>query len=113
MSTWADESEEHFQPAPSSHTGERPKLNLKPRSQAAPTQTKTSNSSIFGAAKPREEVLQSKGIDPKDVEKKVERKASIVRLTGEKRAEVSNNTVAQQLDIESLSHVFGCADCIL
>ena len=53
-------------------------------SQAAPTQTnKTSNSSIFGAAKPREEVLQSKGIDPKDVEKKVERKASIVRLTGE------------------------------
>ena len=31
MSTWADESEGHLQPAPSSYTGERPKLNLKPR----------------------------------------------------------------------------------
>lgn len=89
MSTWADESEGHLQPAPSSYTGERPKLNLKPRSQAAPTQTnKTSNSSIFGAAKPREEVLQSKGIDPKDVEKKVERKASIVRLTADQNRQV-------------------------
>ena len=53
-------------------------------SQAASSSTSTSSkSSIFGAAKPREEVLQSKGIDPSAVEKRVEKKANIVRYTGE------------------------------
>ena len=56
---------------------------LKTYSQAAATSSTAASSSIFGAAKPREEVLQSKGIDPKAVEKRVEKKASIVRFTGE------------------------------
>eukprot|EP00970_Alexandrium_tamarense_P007805 scaffold1495_cov186-Alexandrium_tamarense.AAC.13 len=90
MSSWADASEDDLQPAPSSYTGERPRLQLKPRSAAAQDATSSSGgggssskSNPFGAAKPRELVLQSKGIDPSLVEKRIERKASIPRLTGE------------------------------
>jgi hypothetical protein len=63
-------------------------LNSLLHSQAAPTPGSegggsSSKSNPFGAAKPRELVLQSKGIDPTAVEKRVERKASVARLTGE------------------------------
>ncbi|KAL7483780.1 hypothetical protein ACHAWX_000187, partial [Stephanocyclus meneghinianus] len=94
MNTWADESEDSFQPAPSSYTGERPKLNLKPRSQTKDpttpptTSASSSKSNPFGAAKPRELVLQSKGIDPAAADKKAERKAGVVRLTDEQNRRV-------------------------
>lgn len=87
--TWADESEEQLEPAPAEYTGSsggRPRLQLKPRSKAAPQDGGASgggSSSIFGSAKPREAVLASKGIDPTLVDKRVERKASVARLTGE------------------------------
>ncbi len=87
--TWADESEEQLEPAPAEYTGSsggsRPRLQLKPRSKAAPQDSGASggSSSIFGSAKPREAVLASKGIDPTLVDKRVERKASVARLTGE------------------------------
>ncbi len=90
--TWADESEDRLEPAPAEYTGSggvRPRLQLKPRSKAAPQDSSGAaaagggSSSIFGAAKPREAVLASKGIDPTLVDKRVERKASVARLTGE------------------------------
>lgn len=88
--TWADDSEEQLEPAPAEYTGSssgaRPRLQLKPRSKAAPQDSGAAgggSSSIFGAAKPREAVLASKGIDPTLVDKRVERKASVARLTGE------------------------------
>ena len=86
--TWADESEEHLEPAPAEYSGSggRPRLQLKPRSKAAPQDSGAAgggSSSIFGSAKPREAVLASKGIDPTLVDKRVERKASVTRLTGE------------------------------
>lgn len=88
MNRWADESEEHLEPAPAEYSGSggRPRLQLKPRSKAAPQDSGAAgggSSSIFGAAKPREAVLASKGIDPTLVDKRVERKASVTRLTGE------------------------------
>jgi hypothetical protein len=88
MNRWADESEEHLEPPPAENggSGVRPRLQLKPRSsKAAPQDSGSSgggSSSIFGAAKPREAVLASKGIDPTLVDKRVERKASVTRLTG-------------------------------
>lgn len=86
--TWADESEERLEPAPAEYSGSggRPRLQLKPRSKAAPQDSGApggGSSSIFGSAKPREAVLASKGIDPTLVDKRVERKASVARLTGE------------------------------
>ena len=63
MSSWADQSEDnepHLEQAPAEYTGGggvRPRLNLKPRS-AKPAPAAGSgggSSSIFGAAKPREE----------------------------------------------------------
>ena len=57
--SWADESEEHLEPAPTEYggSGVRPRLQLKPRSKAAPQDSGAGgggSSSIFGAAKPRE-----------------------------------------------------------
>jgi pyruvate/2-oxoglutarate dehydrogenase complex dihydrolipoamide acyltransferase (E2) component len=57
---------------------------LKPRSQAAAsaaTHASAGKSNPFGAAKPREEVLASKGIDPKLVEERIEKKAHAVHYT--------------------------------
>lgn len=95
--TWADESEEHLEPAPAEYSGSgaaRPRLQLKPRSKAAPQDSGAAggggSSSIFGSAKPREAVLASKGIDPTLVDKRVERKASVARLTGKYFAEVAH-----------------------
>merc|ERR1711892_622489 len=51
----------------------RPKLNLKPRSKPADDNAEARPSSIFGNAKPREEVLKEKGVEP-DVEKHAEEK---------------------------------------
>mmetsp|Transcript_12773 Transcript_12773/g.19037 ORF Transcript_12773/g.19037 Transcript_12773/m.19037 type:complete len:284 (-) Transcript_12773:141-992(-) len=92
--TWADDSEEQLEPAPAEYTGSavpagRPRLQLKPRSKAAaPQAAGGGSSSIFGAAKPREAVLASKGIDPTLVDKRVERKASVARLTAEQDRQV-------------------------
>ena len=60
MSSWADESEDPpLEQAPDEYTGGsgvRPRLHLKPRSKAAPQDSGSAGkSSIFGAAKPREE----------------------------------------------------------
>ncbi|KAL3816073.1 hypothetical protein ACHAXA_009711 [Cyclostephanos tholiformis] len=101
MNSWADESEDHhhgnerpLEQAPSEYTGGggvRPRLQLKPRSANPGSSDPSSSSSSsggsksnpFGAAKPREEVLASKGIDASLVDMRVERKASVARLTAE------------------------------
>jgi len=105
MSSWADESEDPYpalKQAPDEYTGGggvRPRLQLKPRSAAAaqaqdahpPAASSSSGSSKsnpFGAAKPREEVLASKGIDASLVDKRVERKASVARLTADQDRQV-------------------------
>jgi hypothetical protein len=52
--------------SPSSPPRERPRLNLAPRSAAAPAATTpagASKASVFGAARPREEVLREQGRD--------------------------------------------------
>ena len=59
MSSWADESEEHLEPAPAEYggSGVRPRLQLQPRSKVTPQDSGSTGgggSSIFGAAKPRE-----------------------------------------------------------
>mmetsp|Transcript_19534 Transcript_19534/g.40444 ORF Transcript_19534/g.40444 Transcript_19534/m.40444 type:complete len:387 (+) Transcript_19534:81-1241(+) len=106
MNSWADESEDHpdYTHGGSSGgvisnlgvphttpTGERPRLHLKPRSSTA-TATPASPSSTkpnpFGAAKPREEVLASKGIDPTLVDTRIEKKAHAPRLTAEQDRQV-------------------------
>ncbi len=51
---------------------QRPKLNLAPRSNNVSSSNRSS--SIFGNAKPREEILKSKGIDIQSVEKKLDEK---------------------------------------
>lgn len=64
MSSWADASEEKEEPAPleqapaeyTGGSGVRPRLQLKPRSaKAAQDHGGGGSSSIFGAAKPREQ----------------------------------------------------------
>lgn len=99
--TWADESEDPapLEQAPAEYTGGggvRPRLNLKPRSATAATDAArsggggSSKSNPFGAAKPREQVLASKGIDASLVDKRVERKASVPRLTAEQDRQVED-----------------------
>jgi len=65
---------------------QRRRLQLKPRSknagQVGGYAKSTSRSSIFGAAKPREEVLKSKGIDHRKIDKKLdERTATMPKMT--------------------------------
>eukprot|EP00588_Corethron_pennatum_P014875 CAMPEP_0194279054 /NCGR_PEP_ID=MMETSP0169-20130528/13169_1 /TAXON_ID=218684 /ORGANISM="Corethron pennatum, Strain L29A3" /LENGTH=178 /DNA_ID=CAMNT_0039023411 /DNA_START=67 /DNA_END=600 /DNA_ORIENTATION=+ len=62
----------------------RQRLQLKPRSAVRSVDANASSSSKpspFGAARTREEVLASKGIDPKLVEARIERKAVPLRLS--------------------------------
>lgn len=60
-------------------------LQLKPRGSSSQSQQQASSnsgkSSIFGAAKPREEVLASKGIDAKLVDERITKKATTVHYT--------------------------------
>lgn len=65
---------------------QRRRLQLKPRSKTAGQvggyAKSTSRSSIFGAAKPREEVLKAKGIDHRKIDKKLdERTATMPKMT--------------------------------
>ena len=46
------------------------------------------SSSIFGAAKPREEVLAKKGVDAKQVDARIEKKVTPVRISKEQEEEV-------------------------
>jgi len=95
MSSWADESED----PPASPRGgegsggggggppkERPRLQLKPRSAqgvsaAQQAASASAKSNPFGAAKPREQVLAEKGVDPKLVDSRIEKKAEVFHLT--------------------------------
>ncbi|KAL7532086.1 hypothetical protein ACHAWF_004008 [Thalassiosira exigua] len=109
MSSWADESEDGppLEQAPAEYTGGggvRPRLRLKPRSANAGSTSqdpspRAGGSNPFGAAKPREEVLASKGIDASLVDKRVERKASVPRLTAEQDRQVEDLR-AELTDIE-------------
>eukprot|EP00580_Thalassiosira_gravida_P007770 CAMPEP_0201627478 /NCGR_PEP_ID=MMETSP0493-20130528/2646_1 /ASSEMBLY_ACC=CAM_ASM_000838 /TAXON_ID=420259 /ORGANISM="Thalassiosira gravida, Strain GMp14c1" /LENGTH=161 /DNA_ID=CAMNT_0048097931 /DNA_START=203 /DNA_END=684 /DNA_ORIENTATION=+ len=98
MSSWADASDDPpLEQAPAEYTGGggvRPRLQLKPRSATAGKSTASggghSKSNPFGAAKPREEVLASKGIDASLVDKRVEQKASVARLTADQDREVED-----------------------
>merc|ERR1719221_2446798 len=88
-SSWAEDAP--LEKAPSEYTGGsgvRPRLNLKPRSANAGKDNGggggvSSKSNPFGAAKPREQVLASKGIDAKQVDQRVERKAHRTKLTAD------------------------------
>jgi len=108
MSSWADESED----PPASPRGgegsgagaygggggggppkERPRLQLKPRSAqgvsaAQQAASASAKSNPFGAAKPREQVLAEKGVDPKLVDSRIEKKAEVSHLTKEQEEEV-------------------------
>eukprot|EP00978_Attheya_sp_CCMP212_P034544 scaffold145139_cov40-Attheya_sp.AAC.1 len=109
MSSWADASDDAppaAEPAPSGPP-RRQRLQLKPRSAtagstaAAPSSSSSSGkSNPFGAAKPREEVLASKGIDAKLVDARIQKKAAGVKLTREQEMEVEGLreelTVAEQ-----------------
>mmetsp|Transcript_21099 Transcript_21099/g.38162 ORF Transcript_21099/g.38162 Transcript_21099/m.38162 type:complete len:302 (-) Transcript_21099:159-1064(-) len=109
MSSWADASEDTvpLEQAPAEYTGGsgvRPRLHLKPRSATAGQDHHasgggSSKSNPFGAAKPREEVLASKGIDASLVDKRVERKASVPRLSAEQDRQVEGLR-AELTDIE-------------
>lgn len=99
MSSWADASDDPVEPleqAPAEYTGGggvRPRLHLKPRSakaaqDQAAAHASSAKSNPFGAAKPREEVLASKGIDATLVDKRVERKAHVPRLTADQDKQV-------------------------
>lgn len=98
MSSWADASDDPVEPleqAPAEYTGGggvRPRLRLQKRSATASHDHSGgghgAKSNPFGAAKPREEVLASKGIDATLVDKRVERKASVPRLTAEQDKQV-------------------------
>lgn len=74
---------------------QRKKLELKPRTvsskvspQSSAQESNNRKSNPFGAAKPREEVLASKGIDSKLVDLKFQKKASIVHFTKSQDAEL-------------------------
>ena len=99
---------------------------LKKRTVAAPVAATTTRSSIFGSAKPREQVLREKGIDVKAVERKLdERTQRLPRMnkaqeeefleleqqlaSAKKRAEAEDATVVCHLFIGSLLH-FCCFD---
>ncbi|KAL7470513.1 hypothetical protein ACHAXS_010767 [Conticribra weissflogii] len=105
MNSWADESEDHpdhthggggiISNVGIPHTppaGERPRLHLQPRSSTAAASAAApaspSKPNPFGAAKPREEVLASKGIDPTLVDTRIEKKAHVPRLTAEQDRQV-------------------------
>lgn len=100
MTSWADAEEDPVAPleqAPSEYTGGsgvRPRLQLKPRSATASGDHggggSSGKSNPFGAAKPREQVLASKGIDASLVDKRVERKASVPRLSAEQDKQVED-----------------------
>jgi len=75
-------------PAPDP-TRTRPKLKLAPRSKTAGTTASTggASSSIFGAARSREDVLKEKGIDAKTLDEKVNKKAQVLKLTKDQEEE--------------------------
>jgi len=86
----------------SANVRQRVKLALKPRtvsSEASPQNSAPSNSerknNPFGAAKPREEVLASKGIDSKLVDMRFQKKASITHYS--KSQEVELDAVRREL----------------
>jgi len=62
---------------------------LKPRSAKKESSSKSSSSSIFGQAKPREEVLADKGIDVKTVDERIQKKAAVLHLTRDQELEVN------------------------
>mmetsp|Transcript_33656 Transcript_33656/g.38977 ORF Transcript_33656/g.38977 Transcript_33656/m.38977 type:complete len:255 (+) Transcript_33656:111-875(+) len=78
----------------SGETRGRPRLQLKPRSANAGNSgnntASSSKSNPFGSAKPREEVLASKGIDSHLVDARIEQKAQPKRLTAAQEAEVES-----------------------
>ena len=66
----------------------RPRLQLQKRSVAKDTGAAPSaNSSIFGAARSREQVLAEKGIDASAIDQKVEQKAATLKLSKEQEQE--------------------------
>jgi len=100
MSSWADVSEDPAPaPAPAAAAGgaprERPRLQLKPRSAEGAAEAARSDatggkakSNPFGAAKPREEVLQKKGVDVKLVDSRIDKKAEVLHFTKQQEEEV-------------------------
>ena len=68
---------------------QRPRLKLAPRTKPVGASAASSGgqSSIFGGARSREEILASKGIDVKAKEKEIEEKARVLKLTKDQEEE--------------------------
>ena len=91
MSGMISEESSSFPSSGSSGGGAvRKKLILAPRSVGARSTPSAPSSSIFGGARSREEILKSKGLDVKDIERRIESKkeGSVLRLTRQQEEEV-------------------------
>mmetsp|Transcript_14590 Transcript_14590/g.20621 ORF Transcript_14590/g.20621 Transcript_14590/m.20621 type:complete len:213 (-) Transcript_14590:48-686(-) len=98
MSSWADMSDDHpprqhYQQSSGGPPPTRKRLQLKPRSatkkhDASSASASSGKSNPFGAAKPREEVLASKGIDAKSIDEKIQKKATVLHFTKDQDAEI-------------------------
>lgn len=88
---------------PGSVAPRRRRLQLKPRSKnlgkaGGYAKSSTRPSSIFGSAKPREEVLKAKGIDHRKIDQKLEeRTASVPKMSAAQREEYNSMTELIQL----------------
>ena len=88
-------------PPPSEAPRERPKLNLKKRDPAAAAAARSAmapssgKANPFGAARPREEALKAKGVDPKAQDRERERKLNARK----------NLTRMQRQDADALAEV--------
>ncbi|GMI33371.1 hypothetical protein TeGR_g8454 [Tetraparma gracilis] len=73
--------------APPSPAKERPRLKLAKRTKPVGAAAPAANSSIFGAARSREEVLKSKGVSLAEIDARVNKKAEVLKLTKDQEEE--------------------------
>jgi len=76
-------------------------VQLKPRSARANRQRQSSSTkgNLFGDAKPREEILQKRGVDVQTIDSKFERKAAVLQYTPDQEEQLE--AVREQLETAS------------